>query len=311
MFLRLWVLSWILYFYRFCKISGLSLPNLSEQSAIDAEYLIREIRPDAVIAQVASSALTEIQEEENNYSRNNGDNGQVNIVPTSSFGVIKGYFINMINKDKNECLAENEVLKEIFEIGFYGHFLAAKNVAKEVGSSFLLLYDNELANSSWTSFFGVFKGCFINKNEKHTYESLAGSEVLNIQALGSRSLVPQKMGSLALPSLKRLSLTNDLHSQMVKSIVSQSVSKLSYGSLSISEAGLGDSQLKCDYQAPSYAQTVYPLLNDLHDIFADLPSIGRAFAYAQKMLYKVDKGETMETQLLSEVHAFRVALEGM
>ncbi|OVA11886.1 hypothetical protein BVC80_747g7 [Macleaya cordata] len=292
----------------------LATQNLSEQSAIDAEFLIKEIRPDAVIAQVACSALTEVQEDEKNNSRENcDDNDQVNVVPTSSFGVIKGCFINKINKDKYESLAGNEVLKEIFGIGFYGHFLAAEKAAKEVGSSILLLYDNGnvRANSVWRSIFGMLEGSFINKNNKDKYESLAGGEfVNNFQALGSSSLVPQKMGSLALPSLKRLCLTNDLHSQMVKSLVSHSVSKLGSGSVSVSDR-LGDSQPKCDYQAPSYAQTVYLLLNDLHDIFADLPSIGRAFAYAQKMLYKVDRGETVETQLLSEVCAFRIAIEGM
>ena len=38
--------------------------NLSERSAIDAECFIREVRPDAVVAQVSNSSLTEIQSEQ-------------------------------------------------------------------------------------------------------------------------------------------------------------------------------------------------------------------------------------------------------
>jgi len=42
----------------------LAAQNLSERSAIDAECLIREVRPDAVVAQVSNSSLTEIQSEQ-------------------------------------------------------------------------------------------------------------------------------------------------------------------------------------------------------------------------------------------------------
>ncbi|MCL7027323.1 hypothetical protein MKW94_023385 [Papaver nudicaule] len=259
----------------------LAAQNLSQQSGLDAEILIKEVKPDVVIAQVSYTALTEVRKEEKNYN-----------VPTSSFGVVKGCFLNKINKERYEHLAENEVLKEIFGIGFNGHFLSAEKAAEEAGSLMYVLYDNEPADDpnpylpSW-----LFKGPVMSMNFKE------------IQPLGSSSLVPQQMGSLP----KRLCLTNDFYSNMVKSVVSRSVSNLSIGS----EAGLGEAQPKCDYQAPSYAQTLYPLLSDLHNIFADLPSIGRAFAYAQEMLYHVEKGETVESQLLSEVLAFRVAIEGM
>ncbi|RZC63527.1 hypothetical protein C5167_025280 [Papaver somniferum] len=278
----------------------LAAQNLSQQSGLDAEILIKEVKPDAVIAQVSYTALTVIREEEKNYN-----------VPTSSFGVIKGCFLNKINKERYDSLAENQVLKEIFGIGFNGHFLSAEKAAKEVGSLIYVLYDNEPAGDpnpylpSW-----LFKGPVMSMNVKEMFGSMisGGSSDVNSQPLGSSSLVPHKMGSLcALSGSKRLCLTNDFYSNMVKSVVSRSVSNLSIGS----EAKLGDARPKCDYQAPSYAQTLYPLLTDLYDIFDDLPSIGRAFAYAQKMLYNVEKGETVETQILSEVLAFRVAIEGM
>ncbi|CAN6568088.1 unnamed protein product [Malus baccata var. baccata] len=87
----------------------LSAQSLSEWSATDADCLIREIRPDAVIAQVGHSTLTEIQSEES------------------------------VNKERYEDIAGNLVLQEIFGVGFHGHFLAAKMVAQVVGSSFLVL----------------------------------------------------------------------------------------------------------------------------------------------------------------------------
>ncbi|KAI3977779.1 hypothetical protein MKX01_040524 [Papaver californicum] len=274
----------------------LAAQNLSQQSGLDAEILIKEVKPDAVIAQVSYTALTEIREEEKNYN-----------VPTSSFGVIKGCFLNKINRERYESLAENQVLKKIFGIGFNGHFLSAEKAAKEVGSLIYVLYDNEPAGDPnpylprW-----IFKVPVISMNAKEMFGSMiggGGGVVNSCQLLGSSSLVPQKVGPLP----KRLCLTNDFYSNMVKSVVSRSVSNSSIGS----EAGLGDARPKCDYQAPSYAQTLYALLTDLYDIFDDLPSIGRAFAYAQKMLYTVEKGETVETQILSEVLAFRVAIEGM
>ncbi|RWR71973.1 hypothetical protein CKAN_00016100 [Cinnamomum micranthum f. kanehirae] len=44
-------------------------------------------------------------------------------------------------------------------------------------------------------------------------------------------------------------------------------------------------------------------------VFIDLPAIGKALAYAQKMLTDVDKGDSVDTKLLSEVHNFRFVIE--
>ncbi|KAJ6690988.1 TRANSMEMBRANE PROTEIN [Salix koriyanagi] len=80
-------------------------------------------------------------------------------------------------------------------------------------------------------------------------------------------------------------------------------------SSSVSESGLKEIQPVNTFQAPTFAQSVYPLLLDLHNIFIDLPSIGRALAFAQKMLDDVNRGEAVDTQIISEVHTTPVPPE--
>ena len=60
-------------------------------------------------------------------------------VPTYSIKVLKQCFVHKTNKEKYENVAGSLVLREIFGVGFHGHFLAAKNVADEIGSSFMFL----------------------------------------------------------------------------------------------------------------------------------------------------------------------------
>jgi hypothetical protein len=242
--------------------------NLSERSAVDVECLVREVRPDAVVAQVGHSALVDIQTEESELG-----NIVDELVPTSSFGVIKRCFLEKINKEKYEDVAGNLVLREMFGTSFHGHILAARRVAKEVGSSFLVL-----ETSSIDTVIGD-----INSSEADT-----GSK---FHAFVS-SLVPQNVGSIALQSSKRFSLDDNVQSRMVKllsSYMDVSLWKLSPSS-SVSESGLKEIQPGNTFQVPPFAQSVYPLLLDLHNIFIDLPFIGRALAFAQKMLDDVNRG---------------------
>uniref|UniRef100_A0A5B7BFA7 Uncharacterized protein n=1 Tax=Davidia involucrata TaxID=16924 RepID=A0A5B7BFA7_DAVIN len=262
----------------------LAAQNLSEQAAVDAECLIKEVRPEVVVAQVTPSVLVEILAEESK-SRNN----LVNSMPTTSFEVLKGCFIKKINKEMYENVAGNLVLQEIFGVGFHGHHLAAKRAAEGVGSSFFLL-EAPSVNAEGDS-------CG-EPSIRNKFQALL---------LQQCSLVPQKVSSV---SPKRFCVTNDLQHQMVRSICSylaQSDSKVAHCS-SVSE---GEFQPRCNYQVPPFAQSIYPLLRDLHDIFVDLPSIGRALACAQKMLFDVDRGEKVDSQLLSEVQTFRLAVEGL
>ncbi|CAB4269971.1 unnamed protein product [Prunus armeniaca] len=227
----------------------LSAQSLSEGSALDADCLIREVRPDAVISQVGLSTVTEIQSEET-VLRDGFDNS----VPTSSFKVLKRCFLEKVNKEKYEDIAGNLVLQEIFGVGFHGHFLVAKKVAQEVGSSFLVL---ELP----------FVKCSGGENASGEHEAVS-----KFQGLAS-SLVPQKVGSVASVSPSRFCITNDVHSQMVKLLsphIDLSISRLS----------------------PS-------------------TSVSEALACAQRMFYDVKRGEAVDTKVISEVYAFRIAVEGL
>ncbi|KAK9910474.1 hypothetical protein M0R45_034434 [Rubus argutus] len=267
----------------------LSAQSLSERSALDAECLIREVRPDAVIAQVDLSTITEVQ-----YEKSVSRDGVDDSVPTSSFEVLKRCFLDKVNKDKYESVAGNLVLQEIFGVGFDGHFFAAKRVAQEVGSSFVVL---------------EFP-CGKNSDGEDTSGEL--DEVAKFQGLAS-SLVPQQMGSVASLSSKRFYLTNDVQSQMVKLLcpyIDLSILRLSPSS-SASKAGSKDIQPQSSYEVPQFAQSFYPLLVDLRNIFIDLPSMGKVLAHAQKMLYDVNKGEAVDAKDICEVYTFRIAVEGL
>ncbi|KAA8527306.1 hypothetical protein F0562_034597 [Nyssa sinensis] len=259
--------------------------NLSERSALDAEHLIGEIRPDAVVAQVGNSSVNEIQSEEIELRNNTSEP-----VPTSSFEVLKRCFVHKINKEKYENVASSLVLREIFGASFHGHLLAAKRVAEEVGSSFLLLESPVVKSGGDTNPSG-------EGNSGNKFQALA---------LQPSSLVSQKVGSIVPSSSRSFYLTNDLHLQMVKALSSI----LNYSN-SVLKEGSGDFQPTVNYEAPSFAQAIYPLLVDLHNIFADIPSIGRALAHAQKMLNDVNGGEIVDSQLLSEIYIFRIAVEGL
>ncbi|MBA0553665.1 hypothetical protein Golob_012826 [Gossypium lobatum] len=259
----------------------LSVQNLSERSAADAECLIRELRPEAVVAQIGNhAALSDIQSE---------DSLVVNTVPTSSFEVLKRCFVDKINKDQYDNVAGNLVLREIFGVGFHGHFLAAKRAAREVGSAFVVLES-------------PFPNSFLEYDPSKEVE--AGSKIQG----PVNSLVPQKGTSAPVSSFTRSCIINDVQSKMVK-FLSLHINFLEPGS--VSEVGTNEIQPTASYKAPPFAQSIYPLLLDLHDIFVDLPSMGRALALSQKLLLDVNRGEVVDTRIMSEVYTFRIAVEAL
>ncbi|KAL5998120.1 hypothetical protein ACLOJK_009055 [Asimina triloba] len=271
----------------------LAAQNLSEQSSLDAENLIKEVRPDAVVAQIDPSTLVDIQTEENHLS-----DGEEIPVPDSSFGVLKRCFVNKINSAQYENLAGGQVLRDIFGIGFYGHFLAAKNAAREVDSTFLLL------ESPFVSI------CMDSGHESG--ENDLGSVVSGLLMQPS-NLIPGKVTSVpSSSSSKRFYINDNLQFQMVKLLSSLILTDLNSSSrISVDGFEPEECHPSNDFQAPSFAQTVYSLLTDLHNIFIDIPAIGKALVHAQKILINVDQGKAIDTQLLSEVHNFQVAVEGL
>ncbi|KAJ6839670.1 uncharacterized protein M6B38_315385 [Iris pallida] len=271
----------------------LAVQNLSEQSASDAQHLIRQVQPRAVVAQVAPSALADIQAEEKIWK-----DDQASSVPTSYLGVLKRCLIEKVNKEQYNKVAGCQVLNEIFGIGFYGHFLAAKKAAEEVDSPFLLL------ESPYVS------ACSVDpQGETRADEQSSGS---NLQP---SCLLSDRNNSALYSSFRRLCLTDALQSHMVKSLIPSLELLLRKASLSksVSEVKPGESQPSCDvYQAPPpFAESVYPLLADLCVIFNDLPAIRKAFISAQKLLLDINRGEPVDTQLVSQVHNFRIAIEGL
>ncbi|KAF3497325.1 hypothetical protein DY000_02055589 [Brassica cretica] len=108
----------------------LSSQSLSIRSVIDAECLIRELRPDAVVAQLNGPAFGEESQEI--------DDGSNDSIPTSVFRVLTRCFVDKtFDKEKYESVAGNLVLKEIFGTSFNGHVLAAKKVAEELGKELI------------------------------------------------------------------------------------------------------------------------------------------------------------------------------
>ncbi|XP_009789035.1 uncharacterized protein LOC107761703 [Nicotiana tabacum] len=272
----------------------LCVQNLSERSAVDAQCLIREVKPDAVVVQVGNSVDGDQKEELLlSNSGNFEEEEEEDSVPTSSIEVLKRCFVHKINKEKYENVAGRVVLREIFGVGFDGHLSAAKKAAEEVGSSFLLLESPFVKRSPSNECSSV---------GDEGYENRFG--VFGLEA--GNSLVPLKTGLLVSANSRAFCVTNDIQSQMVRLLSSHLVN-----SGSLQKMGSEDVPLQLNYQVPQFAQTVYPLLSDLHDIFVDIPSIGRALACAQKMFNDVCNGNAVDTNLLSEVYVFKIAVEGL
>ncbi|XP_020214862.1 uncharacterized protein LOC109798860 [Cajanus cajan] len=263
----------------------LSSLNLSERSASDAECLIREIKPDAVLVQAAVSAFSE---EEDSLP-----------LPTSSFGVIKRCFLDKIGRDVYESVAGNLVLREIFGTSFHGPLLAAKRAAEDVGSSFLVIespssWGDSNSNSSGDDNCGVI-------DRSSSFRSLV------------HSLVPQQQqhaASLAPPALKRFSLDKELRVMLARAL-SGYLDPLLLSGNNGGVSSVLEIQPSTSFETPGFARSIYPLLEDLYEIFGDLPSIGKALAHVQKMLLDVNRGEVLDKRTVSEVYTFRIAVEGL
>ncbi|KAL6518695.1 hypothetical protein OROHE_017745 [Orobanche hederae] len=272
----------------------LAVQNLSERSATDAECLIKEIRPDAVVVQVGhlNNSMSEGLIKD---AKNGGKNDKLfdgDSVPTSVFEVLKKCLMCKINQEKYEDVAGNLVLTEIFGVGFNGHFITAKKAAEEVGSSFFML-ESPLVKCS-------------TENTDGEVLNL-GTESQNAFALRPSGLASRKMGSsnISLNSIA-FHFTDAVQSRMVRLLSSYLLN------LNIVTNSTGENiRLEDDFEVPQFAKCIYPLLVDLHDIFFDIPSIRSALACAQKMLCDVNKGEIVDNRLLSEVYAFQIAVEGL
>lgn len=257
----------------------LSVQNLSEQSAIDADHLIKEVRPDAVVVSVAPSALPDIEVEEKLSNKS-----QVNHIPTSYFGVLKKCLLDKVKKEQFDGFAGFQVMQAIFGIGFYGHFLAARRATEKIDSNFIFIESPFETMSS-------------------SVHSQPGNEN-SVMPLHSNSLIPGKVFPTMYPSSRRIFIGDTVRSDAVKSLGS-SLDLLEFSSVSDSV------DQDCESDVPPFAQTFYSLLADLHHFFKDIPAMGKALSSARKMLVEVSEGEAVDTERLSEVQNFRIAIEGL
>ncbi|KAJ3675410.1 hypothetical protein LUZ60_004452 [Juncus effusus] len=264
----------------------LAIVNLSARSAADSVHLINAVKPKAVIAQISPAALPDIQQEEQCFEQ-----GAFNAVPTSPFGVLKKCFTDKISKHEFEKIAGFEVLQEIFGIGFFGHFLAAKKAADEVDSVFLLLespYDDSNEDS----------------------DSVQGEETGGFQ-LDANCLVPGGIASTLNPNFRKFCLSELVQTQAVKSLVPALNASLN-STLSFSEPKSDENnKLSQNYEPPPFARTIYPLLSDLHNIFTEIPSIEKALISSQTLLSSIEQGKPTNSHTLSNVYTFRLAIEGL
>jgi len=277
----------------------LSSLNLSEQSCSDARELINEVKPDAVIVQADWFSTFDDDEEDEDE------------VPTSFFGVIKRCFIDKIGRDEYESVAGYFVLREIFGTGYNGHVLAAKKAAKDVGSEFIVLLSPPETFSDDSN-----DDDDDDSDDDDDNDSGLIVDVINRFRDFVNSFVPQQQGaatSLASIGLKRFSMNKDVRMVLEKGL-SENMHPLLIGNSkneSVSEAGSVEIQPTTSYDAPAFAQSIYLLLEHLHDIFSYLPLMGNALAHAQKMLLDVNRGEVLDVKTVSKVHTFRFAVEGL
>ncbi|WVZ86207.1 hypothetical protein U9M48_033029 [Paspalum notatum var. saurae] len=291
----------------------LAAQNLSEQSASDAELLIREVRPVAVVTQVARTALEDVRIEEDCLSGNGGGGVPV---PASPFQVIKQCITEKRSKDQYVKAAACQVLQEIFGVGFYGHLLAAKRAAEEAGSCFLLLESPYERNCG-----GGGSGSQSSAADDNSAQQLQASCSLAHNNMDDDSglqlqpncLLPRSTTSILSSHSRNICLMDDNGGQLLKSLaptlsflMSQAISSNAASECKPSECRPADK-----YEAPPFAQSVYPLLADLYHIFVDIPSIGKAMASAQKLLTQVHEGEPISSDMLSDVYVFRIAIEAL
>lgn len=257
----------------------LAAQNLSEQSAIDADHLIKSVRPDAVVVSVAPSVLPDIEAEDKLSNKS-----EINLIPTSYFGVLRRCLLDKVKKEQFDGFAGFQVMQAIFGIGFYGHFLAARRAAEIINSQFIFIESPYEAMNPSTN-------------------PQPGNED-SVIPFSSSSLLPGKATPTICSSSRRIFHANTLESDMLKSLGSSLDLPAPISSSDAVEE-------RSAYEVPPFARTFYSLLADLYDIFNDIPAMGRALCSAKKMLVDVSEGETIDTERLAEVQNFRIAIEGL
>jgi hypothetical protein len=292
----------------------LAAQNLSEQSAADAERLIREVRPGAVVTQVSRAALDDVRIEEDCLAGDGACGGGVP-VPASPFQVIKRCVTEKRSKDQYVKAAACQVLREIFGVGFYAHMLAAKRAAEETDSCFLLLESPYEKNCGGDGSRSRNIGTDDSAQQLQASCSVthASTDDHSGVQLPTNCLLPKSVTSIVSFYGRNMCLMDDYGGQIMKSLAPTLSSLVSQAISSNAIIECKPSQCKpADrYEAPPFAVSVYPLLAGLHNIFVGIPSIGRAMASSQKLLTQVHEGKPISSEMLSDVYVFRIAIEAL
>ncbi|CAN8284599.1 unnamed protein product [Cochlearia groenlandica] len=176
-----------------------------------------------------------------------------------------------------------------------------------------------------TSAFGVVKQCFVDKiSNKEKFQSLASFLVMkeifgtsfNGHVLAAENVAKEVGSSFTLLEsipfgadneeetetqegliANSLMITNDAKSHMLKLLVSNEI-----------EIESNDDSHDL---VPPFAINLYAFLVDLQDVFSDLQSIRTALVNAKTMLSDVNRGETIDAEVVSQVRLFNIAIEGL
>jgi hypothetical protein len=154
-----------------------------------------------------------------------------------------------------------------------------------------------------------------NSNDNDSNNSSGGVDAGNGFRNIRNSLVPQQQGAVSLASIamKRFSLNKDVRMVLAEGLSGYMDPLLVVDSKndSVSEGSKVEIQPTTSYETPAFAESIYPLLEDLYEMFSDLPSMGKALGHVQKMLLDVNRGEVLDAKTVSEVYTFRIAVEGL
>jgi hypothetical protein len=137
-----------------------------------------------------------------------------------------------------------------------------------------------------------------NDNDNNSNNSFGGVDAGNGFRNIANSLVPQQHGaaSLASTSMKRFSLNKNVRMVLAEGlsgyldpflVVDSKNDYVSTGKVEI--------QPTTSYDTPAFAKPIYPLLEDLHDMFSDLPSMGKVLVHVQKLL-DVYRGQVLDAK---------------
>jgi hypothetical protein len=279
---------------------------LSEQSAWDAEDLIKTVKPNSVIVQVGSDALEAIHIEHHHAC----NPLSLGVYPTSALHVIKESFHEAGNHWKYTKMAQADVLKALFGTTFTGYVLAAKKAANDANSSFYFLesppnlVENEELNCP--NPVDAAKNIASLLGSSTFFRSALKPHLLSIDSPGLQFIASHVKASID----KALEVTSTTPGYAKRNVLPDVNANVEDNAV-LMEGNVNAPGDGTEYACPKFAEPFYPFLADLYSVFQDLPGMDCAFEKTQKLLKDVEKGNTSDAYELSLCQCFRLAAEGL